>query len=378
MRTTLLEKLLSAFLLMPVFSLAYADMAGASKNLDKVNLPEGYKISIYAEVPGARQMALGQSMGNVFVGTRSGEVYGIVDKDKDRKADKVVKMMSDLKMPNGVAMHQGFLYVAENHRIVRYPGVGFSLELPWEEMAEVIYEGMPTSFHHGWHYIRFAKDNKLYVSVGAPCNICEVKGIEGTIIRMDADGSNMEVFARGIRNSVGFDFHPLTGVLHFTDNGVDMMGDLIPPGEFNAADKAGLHFGFPYYAGGKARHKDWKNKKPPVEVTFPLIEFDAHVAALGTLFYTGTMFPAQYRNDAFVAQHGSWNRSEPIGYQIMRIKFDKKGRAKSTEVFADGWLNNGEAWGRPVDILQLPDGSILVSDDYQGVIYRISYEGKGA
>ena len=350
-----------------------ADVAGAMKNLDKVQLPEGYRISIFAEVPGARQMALGQSMGNVFVGTRSGEVYGIVDKDKDRKADSAVKMMSELKMPNGVAMHQGFLYVAENHRIVRYPGVGFSLDLPWEEMAEVIYEGMPTSFHHGWHYIRFSPDNKLYVSVGAPCNICDVKGIEGTIIRMDADGNNMEIFARGIRNSVGFDFHPRTGVLHFTDNGVDMMGDDIPPGEFNAADTAGLHFGFPYYAGGRERHADWKDKKLPAKMQFPVIEFGAHAAALGTLFYTGDMFPKDLQNDALIAQHGSWNRSEAFGYRIMRIRFDKKGRAKTKEVFADGWLINGEAWGRPVDLLQMPDGSILVSDDYQGVIYRISY-----
>ena len=248
------------------------------------------------------------------------------------------------------------------------------MKLPAEDMKEVIYEGMPAKFHHGWHYIRFGKDNKLYVSVGAPCNICEVNGIEGTIIRMDPDGKNMEIFAHGIRNSVGFDFHPVSDVLHFTDNGVDMMGDRIPAGEFNAAPKPGMHFGFPWYAGGKSRHKDWKDKQAPADATFPVVEFEAHVAAIGTMFYTGDMFPKQYQNDAFVAQHGSWNRSDPIGYRIMRIKFDKNGRVKGKEVFADGWLINGEAWGRPVDILQLPDGSILVSDDYQGVIYRISYK----
>ncbi len=360
-------------LLSSLFSTVYADLAGAEKNLANIKLPRGFSISVFAEVPGARQMALGQSTGTVFVGSMDGNVFGVVDKDKNRRADEVVTMMSGLKMPNGVAMHQGQLYVAENHRIVRYPAPGFSLHLPWSEMGEVIFDGLPAKFHHGWHYLRFGNDDKLYVSVGAPCNICAVKGIEGTIIRMDADGKNIEIYARGIRNSVGFDFHPLTRVLYFTDNNTDSMGDRIPPGEFNAAPVAGMHFGFPYYAGGKARHPDWKGKQPPQKVTFPVLEFDAHVAALGVMFYTGEMFPKQYLNDAFVAQHGSWNRSDPVGYRIMRIKFDKQGRVKGKEVFADGWLINGEAWGRPVDILQLADGSILVSDNYQGVIYRISY-----
>ncbi|MFT7460575.1 MAG: glucose/arabinose dehydrogenase [Planctomycetota bacterium] len=375
MHPTKLSLLFSFLFLLSVLSSAHADLAGAEKNLSKINLPKGFSISVFAEVTGARQMALGQSMGTVFVGTVDGNVYGVVDKDKDRRADEVVTMMSGLNAPNGVAMHQGFLYVAENHRIVRYPGVGFSLHLPWSEMGEVIYEGMPSSFHHGWRYIRFDKDDKLYVGIGAPCNICEVKGIEGTIIRMDADGKNMEIFANGVRNTVGFDFHPKSQVLHFTDNGVDQMGDSIPPGELNAAAKPGMHFGFPYFAGGREQHKDWKDKKAPENVTFPLVEFGAHGAVLGMTFYTGDMFPKEYRNDAFVAQHGSWNRSEPFGYRIMRVKFDKNGKVKGKEVFADGWLVNGEAWGRPVDILQLTDGSILVSDNYQGVIYRISYQG---
>lgn len=373
MKLAALTKIFYILIFLPVFSTVYADLAGAEKNLSKINLPKGFKIAVFAEVPGARQMALGQSTGTIFVGSMEGNVFGVVDKDKDRRADEVVTMMTGLKLPNGVAMHQGFLYVAENHRIVRYPAPGFSLHLPWSEMGEVIYEGMPAKFHHGWHYLRFGKDNKLYVSVGAPCNICAVKDIEGTIIRMDADGNNMEVFARGVRNSVGFDFYPVSNVLHFTDNGVDMMGDLIPPGELNAAPEAGMHFGFPWFAGGQERHEEWKDKQPPQKVTGPVIEFEAHVASLGMMFYTGAMLPKQYLNDAFVAQHGSWNRSDPIGYRIMRIKFDKNGKVKGKEVFADGWLLNAEAWGRPVDILQLPDGSILVSDDYQGVIYRISY-----
>ena len=362
------------FVLLSLSSLVHADLAGAEKNLSKINLPKGFSISVFAEVTGARQMTLGQSTGTVFVGSVDGKVFGVVDKDKDRRADEVVTMMKDQLAPNGVAMYQGYLYVAENHRIVRYPAPGFSLHLPWGDMAEVIYEDLPPGQHHGWRYIRFDKKGRLYVGVGAPCNICEIDGIKGTIIRMDADGKNMEVFAHGVRNTVGFDFHPVTNVMYFTDNGVDQMGDLIPPEEFNAAPKAGMHYGFPFYAGGKERHKDWKDRAVPENVIFPVIEFGAHAAALGMMFYTGDMFPQQYKNDAFVAQHGSWNRSEPFGYRIMRIKFDKKGKPKGKEVFADGWLNNGEAWGRPVDIIQLPDGSLLVSDNYQGVIYRISYE----
>ena len=193
---------------------------------------------------------------------------------------------------------------------------------------------------------------------------------------MNPDGSEVETFASGHRNSVGLAFHPKTGVLHFTDNNTDMMGDNIPPGEFNAAPQAGMHFGFPYYAGGRIQHQDWIDKTPPQPVTFPAVEFDAHAAPLGIEFYTGDQFPAEYKNDALVAQHGSWNRSEPIGYRLMRVRFDQDGKVIGDEVFVDGWLINGEAWGRPVDLLQLPDGSVLVSDDFQGVIYRIYYEGK--
>ena len=347
------------------------------RNLQKISLPPGFKVDVFAQVEGARSMAFGQSTGTIFVGTRGDSVYAAVDKDKDRKADQVITMMTGLKMPNGVAVHQGHLYVAEQHRITRYPAPGFSLALPWDQMREIIYEDLPDKAHHGWRYIGFGPDEKLYVTVGAPCNICDPKGIEATIIRMNPDGSEMEVFAKGVRNSVGLDFHPLTAVIYFTDNGTDLMGDTIPPCEVNAAPKTGKHYGFPYYAGGSERHKDWADKKPPQDVTMPVVEFEAHVAPLGLRFYTGKMFPAEYHNDAFVAQHGSWNRSDAIGYRIMRIKFDPKGKLFGKEVFADGWLQAGEAWGRPVDLLQLPDGSLLVSDDYQGLIYRISYAQPG-
>ncbi|WP_417535656.1 PQQ-dependent sugar dehydrogenase [Methylophaga sp.] len=350
-----------------------ADRADAEANLHKLNLPEGFHIDVYAEVEGARQMALGQSTGTVFVGTRGNNVFAVVDKNKDRKAEKVVNILDDLKVGNGVAMHQGNLYVAEQNRIARYAAPGFDLTLPFKQMREVIYDKLPDKAHHGWRYIAFGPDNKLYVTVGAPCNICNPEGIEASIMRMNADGSEAEIYAKGIRNSVGMDFQPDTGDLYFTDNNVDMMGDDTPPGELNAAPEAGMHFGFPFYAGGKAQHPDWKDKKVPQKVTFPVQEFQAHTASLGLKFYTGDMFPADYKGDAIIAQHGSWNRTSPVGYQLMRVTFDDNHQVTGQEVFIDGWLQNGEAWGRPTDVLQLSDGSLLISDDYNDVIYRVSY-----
>ncbi|MBP26576.1 SMP-30/gluconolactonase/LRE family protein [Methylophaga sp.] len=352
---------------------SFADAADVEKNLHKLNVPDGFKVEVYAEVPGARQMALGQSTGTVFVGTRGQKAYAVVDRNKDRKADEVVTILDDLKVGNGVAMYQGNLYIAEQNRIARYAAPGFDLSLPFKEMREVIYEDLPDKAHHGWRYIDFGPDGKLYVTVGAPCNICDVKGQEATIIRMNPDGSDVEIYAEGIRNSVGMDFQPDTGTLYFTDNNTDMMGDDIPPGELNAAPEKGMHFGFPYYAGGKERHEDWADKTPPKDVTYPVVEFQAHAAALGMKFYTGNMFPEDFKGDVIIAQHGSWNRTEPVGYQLMRVTFDENNEVSGHETFIDGWLKDGEAWGRPTDVLQLPDGSVLVSDDFNGVIYRVSY-----
>ncbi|HCN99074.1 MULTISPECIES: PQQ-dependent sugar dehydrogenase [unclassified Methylophaga] len=352
---------------------SFADAADVEKNLHKLNVPDGFKVEVYAEVPGARQMALGQSTGTVFVGTRGQKAYAVVDRNKDRKADEVVTILDDLKVGNGIAMYQGNLYIAEQNRIARYAAPGFDLSLPFKEMREVIYEDLPDKAHHGWRYIDFGPDGKLYVTVGAPCNICDVKGQEATIIRMNPDGSDVEIYAEGIRNSVGMDFQPDTGTLYFTDNNTDMMGDDIPPGELNAAPEKGMHFGFPYYAGGKERHEDWADKTPPKDVTYPVVEFQAHAAALGMKFYTGNMFPEDFKGDVIIAQHGSWNRTEPVGYQLMRVTFDENNEVSGHETFIDGWLKDGEAWGRPTDVLQLPDGSVLVSDDFNGVIYRVSY-----
>tara|TARA_R110002049_G_scaffold29552_17_gene100452 strand:+ start:439 stop:2448 length:2010 start_codon:yes stop_codon:yes gene_type:complete len=351
---------------------SFAGTAEAEANLSKLNMPAGFKVEVYADVPGARQMTLGTN-GNVYVGTRGKNVYAVVDKDKDRKADQVITILDDLNVGNGVAMHRGNLYVAEQNRITRYAAPDFDLNLPFKQMREVIYDKLPNKFHHGWRYIAFGPDEKLYVTVGAPCNICAAEGIEASIIRMNADGSDVEIYAEGVRNSVGMDFQPDTNILHFTDNGVDMMGNDIPHDEFNAAPNKGMHFGFPFYAGGDARQQEWAGKTTPKDIAFPVAEFQAHSANLGFKFYTGQQFPAEYQGDAIVAQHGSWNRDKPVGYQLMRVKYNAQHQVESKEVFIDGWLNNGEVWGRPTDVLQMPDGSLLISDDYNGVIYRISY-----
>ncbi len=344
---------------------------GLEANLAKIKLPPGFRIDLYAEVPAARSMAIGKPMGVVFVGSRQEMVHAVIDRDKDRRADEVVKILDGLNVPNGMAFDAGFLYIAEQDKISKFAAPEFDIYKQFN--LGPIYEGLPNEFLHGWRYIAIGPDRKLYVAVGAPCNICEPKGLEGTIIRMNLDGSGMEVYARGVRNSVGMDFHPKTGELFFTDNGADGLGDDEPPDELNHAPEPGMFFGYPYYAGGATRSPDFKDKTPPKDSVMPVVEFGAHHAPLGIHFYRGKMFPEEYRGDAFVAQHGSWNRSVPAGYRIMRVRFDDQGRPTGKEVFAEGWLQGEEAWGRPVDIKELADGSLLVSDDFAGAIYRISY-----
>jgi len=347
--------------------------AAMRAHLAKIKLPPGFKIGVYAKVPLARSMALALPMGVLFVGTRLDTVYAVIDRNKDRVADEVIPAIRDLNVPNGLAFHAGFLYVAEQHRIGQYAAPEFDIYKQFR--VATIHEGLPDEFLHGWRTLAVGPDEKLYVAVGAPCNICAVKDPAGTILRMNLDGSDAEVFARGVRNSVGMDFHPKTGELFFTDNGGDGLGDDQPPDELNHAPKPGMFFGYPYFAGGDTPSPDFKGKKPPAEPVMPVVRFGAHGASLGIHFYRGEMFPAEYKGDAIVAQHGSWNRSEPFGYRLLRVRFDAKGMPESKEVFAEGWLQNGEAWGRPVDVKELHDGSLLVSDDYAGVIYRITYGG---
>jgi len=342
------------------------------KLLQTIKIPPGFSISLFAEVPGARSMVMADPLKAMFVGSRGSTIYMIRDYDKKAVAGKVERLSGSLNVPNGIAFDGKSLYVAEQHRIAKWPLSGRLTSLP---PLDPIMEELPDRSWHGWRYAAFGPDGKLYVSVGAPCNVCTVRGYEGTIIRLGRDGGNIEVVARGVRNSVGFDWHPKTKELFFTDNGSDGMGDDIPADELNNVTKTGQFFGFPYYGGGWSR-TGHGGGNPPANSVPPVIEFQAHTANLGIHFYTGTMFPTEYKNDAFVAQHGSWNRSSKVGYRIMRIRFNDKGQAIGKEVFAEGWLIGESAWGRPVDIKMMKDGSLLVADDSLGVIYRITYGDK--
>jgi glucose/arabinose dehydrogenase len=343
--------------------------------LDSIKLPEGFSIEIFAEVNNARSLAISPS-GTVFVGNKDGDkVYAVKDTDGDFKADKKWVIDSGLNQPNGVAFKDGHLYVAEINRIVKYENIESTLDSPPDPV--VVNDTYPSETHHGWKYIAFGPDGKLYVPVGAPCNICESEdSIFNSITRINEDGSGKEIYAKGVRNTVGFTWHPVTNELWFTDNGRDMMGDDIPPCEFNHAPQAGMHFGYPYCHGGTIKDPEFGDKHACSEFIAPAQPLGAHVAPLGVKFYTGKMFPEVYTNQAFIAEHGSWNRSKKIGYRISLVKIKDNKESAGYETFASGWLDEkeGKAWGRPVDILVLPDGSMLVSDDHAGVIYRISYK----
>ena len=345
---------------------------GTTSNSMGITLPPGFHISIYADnIEGARSMALSPD-GVLFVGTRGeGKVYAILDTNKDYKADEIITIASGLNMPNGVAFRNGSLYVAEISRILRYDNIEAKLHNPLKPV--VIYDKFPPDTHHGWKFIRFGPDGKLYVPVGAPCNICERPDPYESITRMNPDGSDFEIYARGIRNSVGFDWDPGTKELWFTDNGRDLLGDNIPPDELNHAPHKGMNFGFPYFYGDNIPNPEFKDAgKDPSKYTPPAQDLGPHVASLGMRFYTGKMFPAEYRDQIFIAEHGSWNRSHKIGYRITLVKL-KDNKPVSYSVFAQGWLKGESVSGRPVDLQIMPDGSMLVSDDYAGVIYRITY-----
>ncbi|MET1259381.1 sorbosone dehydrogenase family protein [Flagellimonas sp. DF-77] len=344
--------------------------------LERLNLPEGFTIELYAEgIDGARSMAMGDE-GTLFVGTRNEKtVYAIQDQDGDFKADKVMVLDSTLEVPNGIAFRDGDLYVAEVGRLLRYDEIESHLE-DFEVIPEIVYDDYPTEFHHGWKYIAFGPDDKLYVPVGAPCNICDSTVADqryATITRMDPDGNNREIYAHGVRNTVGFTWHPETKEMWFTDNGRDMMGDDVPPCELNRISRAGQHFGYPYCHGGTVADPEF-NDRDCDEFTAPVQAMGAHVAPLAVKFYRGDMFPESYRNYAFVAEHGSWNRSKKVGYRIALVELDGNESVGYT-TFIDGWLDDEsqDQFGRPVDILFLEDGSMLISDDYGDAIYRVHY-----
>ena len=343
-------------------------------NLAKIKLPPGFTISVYAEVPNARSLTISPS-GIVYVGNRSGDkVFALVDENKDGRADKVYTIASGLNSPNGVAFKNGSLYIATISSIVRLDSIENRLADPPKPV--VVYDKYPTDGLHGWKFIAFGPDGKLYVPVGAPCNICESENpVYASITRMNADGTGMEIYAKGIRNTVGFSWHPLTRQLWFTDNGRDNLGNDAPDDELNTAPKAGMHFGYPYCHQGDIPDPEFGKGKNCNDYTPPAQKLGPHVASLGMRFYTGNQFPAEYKDQIFIAEHGSWNRSEPIGYRITLVKLDSTGKARSYSNFAEGWLQpDGKVLGRPVDVQVMPDGALLVSDDYAGVVYRIIYK----
>ena len=340
--------------------------------LDKIKLPPGFTISVYAEVDNARSMTLSPN-GTVFVGNRSGnKVYAIVDENKDGIADKVFVVAKGLNTPNGVAFKDGSLYIATISTLLRLDNIESHLADPPKPVT--VYDKYPTDGHHGWKFIAFGPDGKLYVPVGAPCNICEsANPVYASITRINPDGTGMEVFASGIRNTVGFDWHPVTKELWFTENGRDNMGDDVPEDELNRAPQKGMHFGFPYCHQGSILDPEFGKGKNCNDYVAPVKNIRPHVAALGMRFYTGNMFPAEYRNAIFICNHGSWNRSTPLGYDVTVAKLDGN-KVADYSVFASGWLRpDNSVIGRPVDVLQMPDGALLVSDDYNGVVYRIAY-----
>jgi glucose/arabinose dehydrogenase len=349
-------------------------LPSSAAELNEFTLPPGFRIAVYAgDVPNARQMALGPP-GVVFVGSRSeGKVYAVVDRDGDNRADQVHLIARGLDQPSGVAYRDGALYVAAVSRILRFRDVAKDLTRP--PKPEVVSDAYPSDAHHGWKFIAFGPDGKLYVPVGAPCNVCAPPGpLHATITRLEIVGGRPEVLARGVRNSVGFDFDPATGDLWFTDNGRDWLGDEQPPDELNHLTKVGEHFGFPFCHGTGIRDPEYNGGRSCTDFTPPARELGPHVAAIGMRFYGGRMFPEKYRGGVFIAEHGSWNRSTPIGYRVTFVKIEN-GRATSYEPFASGWLKGSTASGRPADVLVMPDGALLVSDDKAGRIYRISYAG---
>ncbi len=355
---------------------AKRDQKGTSLPLDKIKLPTGFTISVFAEVENARSMAVSPS-GTVFVGNRNEDkVYAIQDTDGDHQADQVFVVASGLTMPNGVAFKDGDLYFAEKNKIWKLSEIESKLSNPGK--PTLIYDKFPSDGSHGWKYIAFGPDGFLYVPVGAPCNICEpTDPIYASITRLKPDGTGFEIFASGIRNTVGFTWHPVSGELWFTDNGRDRLGDDVPPCELNKATKKGQHFGYPYCHAGSIKDPEFGSKHACSEFVKPVQALGAHVAPLGVKFYTGDRFPAMYKNQVLIAEHGSWDRSKKNGYRLSLVKLDAKGNAVGYETFASGWMDpeTQKVWGRPVDLVVLKDGSILVSDDQANVIYRIDYTG---
>ena len=342
--------------------------------LDKLNLPDGFKIDVFADdVENARSLCLSPN-GTLFVGTRGkGSVYALVDSDKDGRSDKKYVLMEDGKMPNGVAFKDGDLYVAEVSRILKFTDIENKLDNPGT--PEVVYDKYPTETHHGWKYIAFGPDDRLYVPVGAPCNICESEDkVFASITSIKSDGTDMRIEQEGVRNTVGFDWDPQTGELWFTDNGRDWLGDDSPECELNRNNNKKGHFGYPYCHQGDIPDPEFGEGKNCSDYESPVVKLGPHTAPLGMEFYSGANFPAGYKESIYVSRHGSWNRTEKIGYDVIRVQ-QKEDGSYEWFPFISGWLSDDkkDVWGRPVDIEVMPDGSMLVSDDFGDAIYRVYY-----
>jgi glucose/arabinose dehydrogenase len=358
--------------LLPVLLLALSAVpAWSAPALDRLTLPKGFHIAVYSDqVPQARELALG-AKGTVFVGSMdAGKVYALTDADHDGRAEKVRVIASGLQLPVGVAFHRGDLYVSAVSRILVLRGIEDHLDDP--PKPEVVYDKFPTETHHGWKFIAFGPDGKLYVPIGAPCNLCDKGKAYAKLTRMNPDGSGLEDVAYGIRNTVGFDWRPATGKLWFTDNGRDLLGDDVPGDELNRIDRVGQHFGYPYCHQGDIADPELGKDHPCKNYVPPVLKLGAHVAALGMRFYTGKQFPARYHGAIFIAEHGSWNRTKKSGYRVMAVRLDGD-RAASYEPLITGFEQDEQAWGRPADVQPLPDGSLLVSDDLAGAVYRVTY-----
>lgn len=343
----------------------------AALPVERIKLPPGFHIEVLSdEVPSARGMALSPK-GILYIGSLDGHVYALELRDGRVTARHVIA--AGLETPAGVAWRDGALYVSAVSKILRFDAIDAHLNEPPKPV--VVTDKLPTETHHGWKFIAFGPDGKLYVPQGAPCNVClKDRDRFGLIGRMDPDGSHYEVVARGVRNTVGFAWHPVTHELWFTDNGRDLMGDDVPDDKLNRAPRVGMDFGFPYCHGGDTPDPEFGQGHPCSAFTPPVVKLGAHVASLGMRFYTGSMFPAAYRDNIFIAEHGSWNRSKKVGYRVVRVITNPDGSNARQEVFAEGWLQPGETvWGRPVDVQPMPDGSLLISDDYAGAVYRVTY-----
>lgn len=345
---------------------------GQSDDLELLRVPPGFTVSVYAELENPRQLALSDE-GVVFVGSIRDKVSALIDSDGDNRADQVITVADDLYAPNGVTIHDGDLYIGEVNRISKIENIDAVLSNLPDPVT--VNDELSDDRHHGLKYIAVGPDGKLYLQVGAPCNVCEVDGLDGTIVTMNLDGSELAPIAYGVRSSVGLDWHPQSGELWFTDNGRDMLGDDIPACEINRLTQQGQHFGFPYIHQGDLPDPEFGVGRDPADFTPPVLKLIAHSAPLGITFYRGSSFPGDYANSVFWAEHGSWNRSEKSGYRVMvGILSEDNTRIVEQRPFVTGWLQGQQHWGRPADILNMPDGSVLISDDMADRVLRISYD----